>query len=233
VSSPDTPAATSPVQRAVTQKSMGSAAHPAPDPDAPPAFDINAWTPGKVHTVHSPQEFKAFVLERSGERPVVLMCKAQGCRPCKVFSRTYVRWAEANPEIICLDVIGDESKALRRMMILLDVKMTPSFFAYRYSDQIEAHSGNSDEKLEHMMAVAAATMRPGGGGRGGGGGAAGGDAGAASVSGAGAEGDGADAGAASSASVATGAEAEGEGTTGQGPGSAGRETRQSGGQEAG
>ena len=77
-----------------------------------------------------------------------------------MFSRTYARHAEANPKVICLDVVGDESKALRRMMILLGVKMTPSFFTYHNTEQIHAHSGNSEEKLEEAMSKARATLQP-------------------------------------------------------------------------
>ena len=142
--------AASPVQDAVGSRDDVSTS--ATGDDVP--FDTAAWQPGKVHTVHSPKEFKAFVMEHSGVKPVMLMCKAQGCRPCKVFSRTFARHAEANPDIVCLNVIGDETKALRRMMVLLGVKMTPSFFVYRDTEQVHSHSGNSEEKLLEAIDVA-------------------------------------------------------------------------------
>lgn len=98
-------------------------------------------------------------MERSAERPIIMMCKARACRPCKVFSRTYAKAADANQDVIFLSVVGDETPALRRMMVLLGVKSTPFFVTYRNSEQIHQHGGNSDEKLQKALDIAHATMQ--------------------------------------------------------------------------
>ena len=97
-------------------------------------------------------------MERSHVRPIIMMCKARACRPCKVFSRTYAKAAGANPDVIFLSVVGDETPALRRMMVLLGVKSTPFFVTYRNAEQIHQHGGNSDEKLQKALDIAHATM---------------------------------------------------------------------------
>jgi hypothetical protein len=158
VQSLSTPVTTSPVQEAICVSPKGPKSMQESDDGSNIPFDINKWTPGKVHDIKSPPEFKAFVMERSSERPLILMCKAQACRPCKVFSRTYARHAAANPEIIFLSVVGDETRALRRMMILLKVGTTPTFVTYRQCSLIHTHSGNSEEKLQAALDVAYATM---------------------------------------------------------------------------
>jgi hypothetical protein len=88
-----------------------------------------------------------------------MMCKARGCRPCKVFSRTFARFAEGNPEVVFLSVVGDATPALRRMMLLLGVKTTPWFVTYREKEMIHQHSGNSEENLQGALGVAYGTMK--------------------------------------------------------------------------
>jgi hypothetical protein len=54
-------------------------------------FDISEWQPGKVHTVHSPKEFKAYVMEKSDQHPVMLMCKAQGTSLWRALAHVMLR----------------------------------------------------------------------------------------------------------------------------------------------
>ena len=142
-----------------------AAAHAIPDPTAstsgvelPPFDAAEAWTPGEVYDVQAPSEFKAFALQLSHERPVMLMCKAKACRPCKVFARTYARYAAANPEIVFLAVVGDASNELRRMMVLLKVASTPAFMTYRSEEKIHSHAGRSEEKMEAALDVCYRTL---------------------------------------------------------------------------
>ena len=62
--------------------------------------------------LHSSQEFQD-VIEQNPGRLVVLMCKAQGCRPCKMFTRKFQRMSEQYQDAIFLDIMGDETKDTR------------------------------------------------------------------------------------------------------------------------
>ena len=62
--------------------------------------------------LHSSVEFQD-IIEQNPGRLVVLMCKAQGCRPCKMFSRKFQRLAEQFQDAIFLDIMGDETKDTR------------------------------------------------------------------------------------------------------------------------
>ena len=62
--------------------------------------------------LHSSQEFQD-VIEQNPGKLVVMMCKAQGCRPCKMFSRKFQRLAEQFEDAIFLDIMGDETKDTR------------------------------------------------------------------------------------------------------------------------
>lgn len=140
----------------------GRSPSPATKSTDQPAFDAAAaWQPGTVFDVTHPSQFKAFGQQVSHERPVLLMCKAQACRPCKVFSRTYERYAAANPAVAFLSVVGDASPELRRMMILLKIGSTPSFVMFKDEQLVHQHSGRSDEKLDEALDKAYATLPPG------------------------------------------------------------------------
>jgi hypothetical protein len=106
-----------------------------------------------------PHHTYRFVFELSVKRPIIMMCKARACRPCKVFSRVFSRFAADNPEVVFLMVTGDGTAALRRMMLLLRVTATPWFVTYRDKELIHQHSGNSEEKLQAALDVAYATMK--------------------------------------------------------------------------
>ncbi|KAL3134876.1 hypothetical protein ABBQ32_007842 [Trebouxia sp. C0010 RCD-2024] len=86
--------------------------------------------PPTVTSLHSSQEFQD-VIEHNPGSLIVLMCKAQGCRPCKMFGRKFQRLAEQFQDAIFLDIMGDETSDTRKLMIRLEVKATPTFFLYR------------------------------------------------------------------------------------------------------
>lgn len=48
-----------------------------------------AWAPGRLLTVKSPDQFAALQAEHP-EKLIVLMCKSHACRPCKMFTRKYL-----------------------------------------------------------------------------------------------------------------------------------------------
>jgi len=62
--------------------------------------------------LHSSQEFQD-VIEQNPGRLIVMMCKAQGCRPCKMFSRKFQRLAEQFEDAVFLEIMGDETKDTR------------------------------------------------------------------------------------------------------------------------
>jgi hypothetical protein len=48
-----------------------------------------AWEPGRLLTIKSPEQFAAVSAEHP-EKLFVLMCKSHSCRPCKMFTRKYL-----------------------------------------------------------------------------------------------------------------------------------------------
>jgi hypothetical protein len=48
-----------------------------------------AWAPGRLLTVKSPEQFAQLQAEHP-EKLIVLMCKSHACRPCKMFTRKYL-----------------------------------------------------------------------------------------------------------------------------------------------
>ncbi len=71
-----------------------------------------AYTPGKVYTLHSPQELDQMVADRQGQL-LVLMCKASHCKPCKRFAPTYSRMAELLPDSVLLEITGPAAPGVR------------------------------------------------------------------------------------------------------------------------
>lgn len=47
----------------------------------------------------------------------VLMAKASHCRPCKKFASTYHAFAAQFSDCQLLEIVGDESKETRKMMV--------------------------------------------------------------------------------------------------------------------
>lgn len=66
------------------------------------------FTPGNVFTVSSADELQT-MLDRFGDKLVVLMCKASHCKPCKRFAPTYQRIAQQMPDTVLLEIMGDET----------------------------------------------------------------------------------------------------------------------------
>jgi hypothetical protein len=62
-------------------------ARPSLDPMA--AAWEQAWEPGRLLTVKSPEQLSELLSQHS-EKLMVLMCKSHSCRPCKMFTRKYL-----------------------------------------------------------------------------------------------------------------------------------------------
>lgn len=103
-----------------------------------------------VTSLHSSAQFQD-VIEHNPGRLVVLMCKAQGCRPCKMFSRKFQRMSEQYQDAIFLDIMGDETKDTRKLMINLDVRATPTFFLYRDGRLGQTLTGINENNLRNAI----------------------------------------------------------------------------------
>ncbi|KAK9804758.1 hypothetical protein WJX72_003645 [[Myrmecia] bisecta] len=99
-----------------------------------------------VTTVHSPEEFEELLAQHPGQL-VVLMCKAMACRPCKMFSRKYQRMAGAFQDCVFVDILGDESRETRNMMIKMNVRVTPTFRLYRNGEFVHSLGGINENNL--------------------------------------------------------------------------------------
>ena len=75
--------------------------------------------------LHSAQEFQDIIEHNPGSL-IVLMCKAQGCRPCKMFSRKFQRLAEQFSDAIFLEIMGDETSDTRVSPAVLTQKISHS-----------------------------------------------------------------------------------------------------------
>lgn len=105
-----------------------------------------AWTPGRLLTVKSPEQFAQLQAEHP-EKLVVLMCKSHACRPCKMFTRKYLSIASRFPDCILAEIYGDETPDTRKMMMTMDVRVTPTFRMYRGPDCVNVVTGTNDKKL--------------------------------------------------------------------------------------
>ncbi|PSC74643.1 thioredoxin [Micractinium conductrix] len=103
-----------------------------------------------VTSVHSPEEFKD-ALAAAGERMVVLMCKAVHCRPCKLFAKTYAAAAAQYSDAHFYEILGDESKATRAMMIENKVRVTPTFLIFRNGERVHSHGGVNETNLHRYI----------------------------------------------------------------------------------
>lgn len=114
-----------------------------------PASRLDSTDP-QVTTIHSSAEFNS-ILDQNPDKLVVLMAKARGCRPCKMFSRKYARIADAYKDVLFLEIIGDESKDTRSLMIKMQVQVTPTFRLYRQGHCVHSHGGISDTNLTNAL----------------------------------------------------------------------------------
>eukprot|EP00775_Hariotina_reticulata_P005338 gene5339-5575_t len=104
------------------------------------------WSPGRLLTVSSPQQFDD-LLDAHTSKLIVLMCKSHSCRPCKMFTRKYLALAERFPEVVMCEVYGDETPDTRKMMMKMQVKVTPTFRMYRHKDCVNVITGTNEKKL--------------------------------------------------------------------------------------
>ncbi|KAL4419546.1 hypothetical protein ABPG77_006877 [Micractinium sp. CCAP 211/92] len=114
--------------------------------DAPSAEEMAA----PVATVHSPDEFQA-ILDANKDKMVVLMCKATHCRPCKLFAKKYAMAAMQYSDAVFTQIMGDENKANRSMMIENKVKVTPTFIIYRGGQKVHSHGGINETNLHRYI----------------------------------------------------------------------------------
>jgi hypothetical protein len=55
--------------------------------------------------------------------------------------------AQRFPEVVCCELYGDETPDTRKMMIRLQVKVTPTFRMYRQQEVVNVVTGTNDKKL--------------------------------------------------------------------------------------
>ncbi|CAL5224555.1 g7257 [Coccomyxa viridis] len=101
----------------------------------------------------SPAQLKGELL-RADSNIVVLMCKAQSCRPCKMFARKYQRIAAdyASKGAIFLEILGDETSESRKLMIEMAIKVTPTFCIFHDKEIIRRVTGISEDNLKAAIA---------------------------------------------------------------------------------
>lgn len=104
------------------------------------------YTPGKVYTLHSPQELDQMVADRQNQL-LVLMCKASHCKPCKRFGPTYSRMAELLPDSVLLEITGDETPETKKWMVGMGIKVTPTFRVYRGGEMVGTTTGAKLPKI--------------------------------------------------------------------------------------
>jgi Thioredoxin len=69
----------------------------------------------------------------------------------QAFARKYHRMADQYPEAVFYEVVGDESKDLRGMMISMGVKVTPTFRLYRRGECVEKFGGVNEDNLRSAI----------------------------------------------------------------------------------
>lgn len=114
--------------------------------NAPSAEELNS----PVSLIHSPEEFEA-ITAANKDKLVVLMCKANHCRPCKMFARKYAAAARQYSDAIFLEVFGDETKATRQMMVDMKVRVTPTFALFRGGHKVHSHGGINETNLHKYI----------------------------------------------------------------------------------
>ncbi|CAL8464622.1 g4157 [Coccomyxa elongata] len=105
-----------------------------------------------VQQVHSPQDLEE-KLQRHDGKLVVLMCKAMSCRPCKMFTRKYQRIAAEHRDdgAVFLEIMGDESADTRKLMISMQIRVTPTFCLFRGTEVVKTVTGVNAENLQNAV----------------------------------------------------------------------------------
>ena len=65
----------------------------------------------------------------------------------QAFSRRYQRLAEKHTEIDFLSMYGDETPATRKLMMEMQVKVTPTFMLYRGGQRVHSICGINEDNL--------------------------------------------------------------------------------------
>ena len=94
------------------------------------------------------------IVATQGSSLVVLMCKAMGCRPCKMFRKKYEKLAEHFTDAVFCEVVGDRNESTRGMMRSLKIRATPTFLFFRNGEVIHQHSGVNPQKMIDALKVA-------------------------------------------------------------------------------
>lgn len=115
--------------------------------------------PGLITQISSPVELED-VLSGKRDSIVILKCKAKYCRPCMAFRKKYMRLAAEFNDAVFLDVVGDESPELRKMMMKFGVKATPTFRIYKAEDLVGTVIGINEEKLATAIRDAGYPVKP-------------------------------------------------------------------------
>ncbi|EIE19106.1 thioredoxin-like protein [Coccomyxa subellipsoidea C-169] len=105
-----------------------------------------------VVQVHSALELED-KLQRHDGKLVVLMCKAASCRPCKMFARKYQRMAAefSTQGAVFLEILGDESADTRKLMISMQIRVTPTFCLFRGTEVVQTVTGVNAENLQNAV----------------------------------------------------------------------------------
>jgi thiol-disulfide isomerase/thioredoxin len=114
-------------------------------------FVLEGWIPGVVFEVSTVQQIRDMASDNA-DRKVMLMCKSKSCRPCKAFSVQYNRLAAQHTDIVFLSVTGEASPELRKLMIGLEIRNTPTFVGFWKKAIVHRHSGISKERMEAALA---------------------------------------------------------------------------------
>lgn len=64
-----------------------------------------------------------------------------------MFVRKYARMADAFPEVVMLEIYGDETPDTRRFMVEMKIKSTPTFVFSRGAAELGAATGVNDRKI--------------------------------------------------------------------------------------
>jgi thioredoxin 1 len=98
------------------------------------------------------------ILKSAGDKLVVVMCKASGCRPCKTFRPRFGLLATLFSDASFYEVIGDRNDSTKTLMRSQKVRATPTFLFFRNGERVHDHSGI---KAEKMLEALKATVLPG------------------------------------------------------------------------
>lgn len=150
--------------RPLSLRSVAGLAMPVPSPAQPSSNSSTSQSVGhivpgpttgsedvlKVTTVHSPEELDATIAANK-EQLIVLMIKAKGCRPCKLFGRKYARAADLYSNAVFLELFGDESKDTRALMVKMGIRVTPTFVLYRDGQRVHSHGGVNEKNFHSAI----------------------------------------------------------------------------------